>query len=55
MDIFKDVVINLMFSICLITTHPDKAKWLDTPMNVHLVVLVFVTVVLYLPGRALSP
>lgn len=43
MDIFKDVVINLMFSICLITTHPDKTKWLATPMNVHLVVVVLVT------------
>ena len=30
MDIYKDLAISLMFSICLTTTHHYKSKWLAT-------------------------
>ena len=35
MDIYKALVISLMFTIWLIATHIYKTKWLATPINVH--------------------
>ena len=42
MDIYKGLVISLMFSICLTSTHLYKTKWLTTPIGVHRLMAVLI-------------